>query len=47
MMMMANAADAKPTNGAKYSGCSKIDKANPVQNARQDWHDKGLKRLMR
>jgi hypothetical protein len=47
MMMIANAADAKPTNGAKYSGWSKSDKANPDQKARQDWHDKGLKRLMR
>jgi hypothetical protein len=36
MMMIANAADAKPTNGAKYSGWSKIDKANPDQKARQD-----------
>jgi hypothetical protein len=47
MMMMANAADAKPTNGAKYSGWSKSDKPNPVQNARHDWQDSGLKRLMR
>jgi hypothetical protein len=46
MMMIANAADAKPTNGAKYSGLSKSDKPIPVQNARQDWHDSGLKRLI-